>query len=81
MEKLTTATGKVFNVNYLAKIPNPEQIYVRIAASIAEVADVFSKKEETSKLVYEGILLEGYTTLVVIVPEQGVVRICLRKEN
>ena len=81
MENLITATGKEFEVNYLATIPYPEQAYIRIAAPIATVAEVFSDPEETVDLYCGENHLHGYTALVAIIPEADVVRICLRKEN
>lgn len=81
MEKLKTATGKVFESDYIATIPHPAHAYMRVNAPIATVAEVFSNPEETAEMWYENIHLVGYTKLVAIVPEPGMVKICLEKEN
>ena len=81
MEKVTTKTGKEFASDYIAVIPFPPQAYIRIDAPIATVAEVFSNKEETAEMWYEDIHLVGYTHLAAIIPEPGMVKICLAKEG
>jgi len=81
MEKLKTKTGKEFASDYIAVIPYPAQAYIRIDAPIANVAEVFSDPEETAEMWYEDLHLVGFTRLVAIIPEPGMVKICLGKEN
>lgn len=80
MEKVKTKTGKEFASDYIAVIPYPAQAYMRVDAPITTVAEVFSNPEETADMWYEDIHLVGYTKLVAIVPEPGMVKVCLGKE-
>ena len=81
MDKVITNRGKEFTSDYIAVIPYPPQAYIRIDAPITTVAEVFSNPEETAEIFYEDIHLVGYTKLVAIVPEPGMVKICLAKES
>lgn len=81
MEILKTATGKQFRTDYVAVIPYPPLAYIRIDAPIATVAEVFSDPEETAELWYGDVHLVGYTQLVAITPEPGMIKIRLRKDN
>ena len=81
MDNVKTATGKIFQSDYIATIPHPAHAYFRIDAPLTTVAEVFSNPEETKELWYEDIHLIGYTRLVAIVPEPGMVKVCLEKEN
>lgn len=81
METVKTATGKTFQSDYFATIPYPPQAYIRIDAPVVNVASVFSDPKETSELLYENVILSGYTRLLAIIPENGMVKICLGKEN
>ena len=80
-EKIYDKNWKEFEINYLATIPYPDQVYIRIVAPISTVAEVFSQKEETVEMKFEDIVLSGYTNLASIIPEPDVIRVCLRREN
>ena len=81
MEKLKTATGKTFDSDYLATIPQPAQAYIRVLNTpLATVATVFCDPMETVQLLHGGCYLANYTRLVAIVPEQGAVKVVLAKE-
>ena len=81
MEKLKTATGKIYNSDYLATIPSPPQAYMTvIGTSIAEVATVFSDPAETVQLWHGENYLAQYTHLVALVPENGAIKVVLAKE-
>ena len=81
MEKLKTATGKVFDSDYLAVITTPAQAYIRILnVPLAEVATVFSNPAETVQIWHGDHYLSYYTRLVAIVPEPSAVKVVLSKE-
>lgn len=81
MDKISTATGKEFDSDYLSTIPMPDQAFFRICnKSLAEVAAVFGDKNETIQLWYGDIYLAMYTKLVALVPENGAVKVILAKE-
>lgn len=81
MEKIKTATGREFGSDYIATIPNPGRIFLRIDAPLATLAEVFSNPEETAEMWCGDIHLVGYTHLVAIIPEPGMAKICLAKEG
>lgn len=81
MDRLKTATGKVFDSDYIATIPNPAQAYIRVCtASLPEVATIFSNPSETMQLWYNDTYLAMYTRLVALVPEAGAIKVVLAKE-
>lgn len=64
MERITTATGKQFDVDLVCSIPSPPFAYIRIINSdLATVNKVFSDENETKRIEYNGFVLNGYTTL------------------
>lgn len=82
MDKVYTATGKAFDCDYVAEIPSPAQIHVRMQnASIAEVASVFSDRNETRIIKHGGSMYRGFTNIVAIVPEGGFVRVVLSRKE
>lgn len=49
MDKIRTATGKEFDTDYIATIPNPPMAFIRICnAAISDIAAVFSDPRETT---------------------------------
>ncbi len=81
MDKVKTATGKEFDSDYIATIPNPPQAYIRVLnVPLGTVAGVFSNKSETIQLWHGEYYLAGYTNLVAIVPEPGAIKVVLSKE-
>lgn len=81
MDQIKTATGKLFDSDYLSVIHTPSRAYIRILnVSLAEVATVFSNPTETIQLWHGNYYLAGYTHLVAIVPEPGAVKVVLSKE-
>lgn len=81
MDKIRTATGKEFDTDYIATIPNPEMAFIRICnAAISEVAAVFSEPRETMQLYSGNVYLAQYTRLVGLQPEPGAVKVHLAKE-
>ena len=49
MDKIRTATGKEFDTDYIATIPNPAMAFIRICnAAISDIAAVFSDPRETT---------------------------------
>lgn len=81
MDTIRTATNKVFDSDYLATIPQPEQAFIRICnKSLAEVAAVFGSRDETIQLWYGDVYLAMYTKLVALVPESGAIKVILAKE-
>ena len=81
MEILKTATGKEFKTDYIATIPFPQQMYVRIIGeSLETVASVFSNPEETIQMWYNEDYYAGYTKLLAIIPELGAIKVALAKE-
>lgn len=80
MEKIKTASGKIFDSDYLTTIPAPKQAYLRILGeSLSNVAKVFGDPKETKQLWYGDQYLSGYTSLVAIIPEMNAVKVVLAK--
>lgn len=53
MEKIKTATGRVFDTDMVAVNQSPERCYINILnKEFREVASVFGNPDETSELVY-----------------------------
>lgn len=81
MEKLTTATGKEFSCDTLAMLESPPRLYITISGkSLSEIAAVFNEPRETVQLYYGNLYVAGYTKLLAIIPENGMVRVNLTKE-
>ena len=80
METVKTATGKVFQSDYLSVIHAPERVYIRIFAPLTTVAAVFGNPEETVQLWVGDTYLAQYTKLIAIIPEGDAIKICLTKE-
>ena len=85
MEKLTTATGKVFDCDYFNPFPPVGQINLRVlAVPLTTVAAVFSNPLETVQLFCgdgpNAWYAAQYTKLVAIVPEGNAIRVVLGKE-
>lgn len=81
MDKLKTATGKMFECDFLSVIPNPNRAYLRICGTpITTVAEVFGNPEETKVIQYGDSRLEQYTRLLSIVIEDSAIRVTLTKE-
>lgn len=81
MSELKTATGKIFQSDYLAVIPTPAQAFIRILnAPLSTVATVFSDKRETVQLWHDNAYLTHYTNLVAIIPEFDAVKVILGRE-
>ena len=82
MDKIYTASGKTFDCDYVTEIPSPAQIHVRIQnASIANIAMVFSDRNETRTLRHGGTEYKGFTNIVAIVPEGAFVRVVLSRKE
>lgn len=80
MEKLKTATGKEFSCDYFNPFPQEGQINIRIVGeTIAKVAEVFSDPRETVQMWCEGQYASQYTNVLAIIPEQGAVRVVLKR--
>ncbi len=81
MDKLKTATGKLFDCDYLSAIPAPEQTFIRICnLPLAQVATIFSNPSETIQLWYGDNYLAHYTRLIALVPEHNAIKVVLGKE-
>ena len=81
MEKITTATGKQFDCDSVVQIDDPRRVYITIhGATIGEVAAVFSDPRETVQLYYGNLYIANHTTLLAIIPENGMIRVNLTKE-
>lgn len=81
MDKLRTATGKIYSSDLCANVPDMGLLYVRVlGVSLAEVATVFGNPGETVTLFYNDLYISGYTKLDALIPEGDAVRIALRKE-
>lgn len=81
MDKIRTATGKEFDTDYIATIPNPAMAYIRICnAAISDIAAVFSNPKETIQLYSGNIYLAQYTRLVALQPEATAIKVALARE-
>lgn len=81
MEKLKTASGKIFDCDYFNPCPPVNQTNIRIMnSSLVEVATVFGNPTETVQLWYEKQYLAQHTKVLAIVPEVDAIRVVLGKE-
>ncbi len=81
LDTVKTATGKLFDSDYIATIPNPPQAYIRVCGtSLPLLAEVFGNREETIQLWHGETYLAMYTKLVALVPEGDAVKVVLAKE-
>lgn len=78
MEVVETYSGKQFICDYFSVIPIPPRMYIRISGTgIEQIASVFSDPEETCKITYGDVVIDGYTQLVAIIPEGNIIRVVL----
>lgn len=81
MEKLKTATGKLFDCDYFNPFPPVGQLNLRVLNTpLVTVATVFSNPRETIQLWCGTQYAAKYTNLVAIVPEGDAIRVVLGKE-
>lgn len=81
MDKIKTASGKVYDSDLCAQVPGMGLLYLRvIGASLAETAAVFGDPAETARLFYNEVYFAGYTRLDALIPEGDAIRVALRKE-
>lgn len=81
MDELITATGKIYQSDYLVTIPKPPMLFVRIFDDdIDAVREVFQNPEETAVLTYAQKEYEGYTYLDSIVSEGDALKVVLKHE-
>lgn len=81
MDIIKTSSEKIYECSSLSAMDMPCRLYIRIVNStLPEVATTFGNKEETKELLYENILLTGYTKLLSIVIEDTAIRVVLTKE-
>lgn len=81
MEKVTTASGKVYECDYFNPSTMTAQLNLRvIGVSIVDVASVFSDPSETKQLFYEGQYTHNFTKLIAIIPEGIAIRVVLGEE-
>lgn len=81
MEKITTATGKVFDTDYFNPFAPASQVNIRILnSSLVEVASVFGNPVETVQLFCGKSYLAQHTKVIAIVPEGDAIRVVLGKE-
>ena len=81
MEKLITATGKMFDCSYFNVFAPVAQVNISIVnASFVTIASVFSSPEETVQLWYENQYLAYHTRLRAIVNDGDAIRVVLEKE-
>ena len=79
---IKTATGKVFETDMVATIPEPAFAYIRILGSDKEtIQKVFGSQAETAVLKYGNILINGFTKLGYIIPEGNALKVRLEKPN
>ena len=80
MDKLTTATGREFQTDYLVTIARPAMMFVRILGSdAATVTEVFHNPEETARLTYAGVEYDGFTKFVSVTDEGDALKVGLEK--
>lgn len=81
MDKLITGLGKELDCEYLVAVQNINRCYVVLTnLDITTVANIFSNPEETATLKHGDVVVEGFTSLLAILPENGNIRVNLRKE-
>ena len=81
MANIRTATGKEYLSDYLAAIPTPTRLYIRVLnTNISTVAEVFANPAETRQLWHDEQYFAGYTKLIAIVPEGAAIKVVLSKE-
>lgn len=80
MEKIKTATGRVFDCDYFNPCDPVNRLTIRVLnASITDVAAAFSTPSETAALWCGGAYASQYTKLVSIMPEDNAIRVTLRR--
>lgn len=78
MDKLITKTGKTFDSDYIAVIPEPKRAYFRICNSTyAQVALTFSNPSETEQIWHGEHYVSGFTRLVSLSTEDGAIKVAL----
>lgn len=81
MEKIITATGKQFDCDSVATIPEMGIAYIRVLnADLPTVASVFGNPNETVQLWYEDVYISQHTKLSALIPEGNAIRVNLKKE-
>lgn len=81
MEKLKTATGKTFDCDYFNPFPPGGEVNIRILnSSFADVATVFSNKNETVQMWHMNQYLAHHTKLIALVDDGDAIRVVLGKE-
>lgn len=81
MDKIKTASGKLFDSDLCAQVPGIGLLYLRVLGTpLATAAMVFGEPAETEVLYYNDVYFSGYTRLDALIPEGNAVRIALRKE-
>lgn len=79
--KLTTATGKVIDCEYVAT-NGIDAAFIRVKnISFIDAATVFSDSEETKIMYWQSYTLEGYTKLYRISVEGETILVHLGKEE
>lgn len=80
MDKIITATGRMFDTDMVAANPYPAYVYIRILGQTKELIEsIFSNPIETARLVYGGMVFEGYTRLGYVRQEGNAWKVRLEK--
>ena len=81
MDKITTATKRELETDYVAYSPLTRVLYIRLYnTDYPTVASVFSNPEETSALTYGEETYTGFTSLTGIIKEDTCLRVNLEKQ-
>lgn len=81
MDMLITASGKNVQCDYFNLRSDVGRLRLQVAAiDTVEAAEIFSSEDETKLLKFCGIVAEGYTRLVSIMPVLNGIRITLRRK-
>lgn len=80
MDYIETATGKKLYTDYVASIPAPQYLFIRILRVTRETLEaIFGYPEETQTIKWGQYEFSGFTTLVNIADEGTAYKITLRK--
>lgn len=81
VEKIKTATGKMFDCDYFNPFPPAGQINLRVLkTSFATVATIFSDPRETVQMWCGEQYAAQYTKLIAIIREDDAIRVVLGRE-
>ena len=73
MDTITTATGKQFDTDYLASIPNPKMLFFRVLNSdLVTVAGIVGNAKEMARIEYAGNAFTGCELVAISIEGEAI---------